>query len=257
MRLADTHCHIYMSPLKDHLDEVLARASSRGLKRLLVPGVDEASSFEALSLTRQVTAVKTFAAVGVHPHDVKDLKEGIPEELLSLGENESVLAIGETGLDYYRNLSPQDVQREFFIKHIEWAKCVGKPLICHVRDAYDEALEILKAEGASEVGGVLHCFQGEMEHAKKAIDMGFYISFACTITYRKNENLRRIAASIQPENILCETDSPYLSPEGLRGKPNEPANVGYVYETIAALRGIEVEELAEVVFDNSMRLLGW
>ena len=136
MRLADTHCHIYMSPLKGHLNEVLARASGKGLKRLLVPGVDEASSFEALSLTRQVRAVKTFAAVGVHPHDVKDLKEVIPRS--SLGENESVLAIGETGLDYYRNLSPRDVQRSF-IKHIEWAKCVGKPLICHVRDAYDEA----------------------------------------------------------------------------------------------------------------------
>jgi TatD DNase family protein len=255
--LVDTHCHIYMPALKSRLDDVLSRAVDRGLSRLLIVGADEASSFEALSLAKEISSIRTFAAVGVHPHDAKELNGVIPEELISLGENEHVIAIGETGLDYYRNLSPASAQRDIFAKHIEWAKSLKKPLICHIRDAYDEALAILKSEGAHEVGGILHCFQGNKDHAMRAIDMGFYISFACNITYKKNEILREVSASIPLDRVLCETDSPYLSPENSRGKVNEPANVSYVYETIASLRGMPFDELTKVVMENSISLLGW
>lgn len=255
--LVDTHCHVFMPELKSHLNEVLARATSKNLKRMLLVGFDEVSSFEALSLASKIDAIECFAAAGVHPHDAKEVEGEIPEELLSLGENERVVAIGETGLDYYRNLSPKDVQRHVFLKHIRWAKKIGKPLICHIRDAYDDALAILKSEGLGKAGGIMHCFQGSERQAMEAIDMGFYISFACTVTYRKNEALRKVAASIPLDRILCETDSPYLSPEHARGKTNEPANVIYVYETIASLRGMPLDEFADAVWENSVKLLGW
>ena len=255
--LVDAHCHVFMPELKSRLNDVLARATGEGLRRMLLVGFNEVSSFEALSLASKIEAIKCYAAVGVHPHDAKEVKGEISEELLSLGENERVVAIGETGLDYYRNLSPKEVQREVFLKHIRWAKKAGKPLVCHIRDAYDDALAILKSEGPGKAGGILHCFQGDERQAREAIEMGFYISFACNITYRKNDALREVAANIPLESILCETDSPYLSPEHARGKTNEPANVIHVYETIASLRGMPLDEFADAVWENSIKLLGW
>jgi TatD DNase family protein len=168
-----------------------------------------------------------------------------------------VVAIGETGLDFHYDPSPRNLQRDCFRQHIDLAINSGKPLVVHVREAYDEALDVLRRENADRCGGVIHCFAGEWRHAVEALDLGFYVSFAGPVTYPRSTGLREVAAKIPMDRLLCETDSPYLAPQPWRGKSNQPAYVAAVYETVAATRGIPIEELAEEVWRNAARLFGW
>lgn len=262
IRLFDSHCHLDMNEFRGSVSDVLARACDAGVCRVLLAACDEASSYEVLRIARENEAggVEVWAAAGVHPHEASGVADGLPEELTDLGFNNRVVAIGETGLDYYYDNSPRAVQAEVFERQLEWAQSVDKPVIVHLRnasdrasgDAYKEAMKILKRHGG--VRGVIHCFSGEKSDAKAALELGFYISFAGPLTYPKAHELRDVASYVPLERILCETDSPYLAPQSHRGRRNEPAYVRYVYEKLAEVRGMPVEELAPVIWSNADKL---
>jgi len=255
--LADTHCHLDMEQFREDLETVLDRAAEAGLRRLLVVGSDETSSFAVHRLALDYADRGVFAAVGVHPHDASSAAEGLSAELHDLANAPCVAAIGETGLDYHYDHSPRDVQRRVFADHVAWAVKAGKPLVVHIREAYDDALALLRSEDASRCGGVIHCFSGTWEDAKAALDLGFYVSFAGPVTFPRSAELREIAGRIPTDRILCETDAPYLAPQPFRGKRNEPAYVRFVYETLATARKTTFEALAEHVWKNAEALFGW
>ena len=258
MRLVDTHCHLNMKELSATLETTLRSAREAGLERLLVAGFDEPSSREAVTLARAHMREGLFAAVGIHPHDAKTCPSGkLPGTLAAWAQDSRVVAIGETGLDFYYDHSPRNLQGDCFRQHIDLAINFGKPLVVHVREAYDEALDVLRRENADRCGGVIHCFAGEWHHAVEALDLGFYVSFAGPVTYPRSTGLREVAAKIPMDRLLCETDSPYLAPQPWRGKSNQPAYVAAVYETVAATRGMPIEEFAEEVWRNAARLFGW
>ncbi len=256
-KLVDSHCHLAMEEFEEDLPEVLTRSSEAGVERILVAGSDEKGSLDAFRLVRERTGRGLFAALGIHPHDSVTASSGIPETIIELARRPEVVAVGETGLDYFYDHSPRDIQRKLFSLHVGLARELGKPLVVHVREAYDDALDTLRKEKASECGGVIHCFSGSMKDAIAAIDLGFYISFAGPVTYPKNGSLREIASAVPMDRILCETDAPYLSPQPRRGKRNEPAYVAWVYEAVAQARGIPLGNCIEAVWNNSARLFRW
>jgi TatD DNase family protein len=253
----DTHCHLNDEDFETDLDEVLSRAKAGNIARMMVVGTDELSSTRAVELAEKHPYYGLYASVGVHPHDSISIKDGLPDRVHQLSSGPVVRAIGETGLDYHYDHSPRDIQKISFAWHVDLAKQLNKPLIVHIREAYDDSMDILKREEARECGGVIHCFSGSWENAVAALDMGFYISFAGPLTYPRNHELRDVATRIPLENLLCETDSPYLAPQGKRGKRNEPANVKNVFEMIAELRGLDMETLQKAVWDNSCKLFKW
>lgn len=253
----DTHCHLNDEDFKSDLVEVLSRAKAENIARMMVVGTDEPSSTRAVELAVNYSHFGLYASVGVHPHDSITIKDGVPEWVYSLSSDPVVRAIGETGLDYYYDHSPRDMQKIAFAWHIDLARKLNKPLIVHIREAYEDSMNILKTEEARECGGVIHCFSGSWKNAVTALDMGFYISFAGPLTYPRNHELRDVASRIPLERLLCETDSPYLAPQGKRGKRNEPAYVGNVFELIADLRGLDMEILKEAVWDNSCKVFKW
>ena len=251
-----------MKEFRGGVGAVLARAGEAGVCRVLLAACDEASSYEVLNIARTagVSGVELWAAAGVHPHEASGVSGGLPEELTDLGSNSLVVAIGEMGLDYYYDNSPRDVQADVFEEQLEWARRVDKPVIVHLRnaaereqgDAYRDATAILK--GHRGVRGVIHCFSGDKSDAKAALDLGFYISFAGPLTYPKAQELRDVAAYVPEDRVLCETDAPYLAPQSHRGRRNEPAYVRCVYERLAEVRGVPLEELAPLIWRNSERL---
>lgn len=256
-----------MKEFRGKFEETLSKAYDVGVRRVLLAACDEMSSYEVIRLagaaeSGEASGVEVWAAAGVHPHDASGVKDGLPEELTDLAANKHVVAIGEMGLDFYYDNSPRKTQVEVFERQIDWARRVKKPIIVHLRnaenrsagDAYREAIGIMKRTAASDCGGVIHCFSGEIPDARAALDLGFYISFAGPITYPKAESLRKAAAYVPPDRILCETDSPYLAPQRMRGKRNEPALVCDVYEKIAEVRKTPLPDLAQTVWDNGSRL---
>ena len=259
MRYVDSHCHLNMKEFSTTLEEVLEEARTAGVQRLLVVGFDMASSAEAVSIARARRGEgQVFAAVGVHPHDAKTCPSGeLPKTLEGWALESEVVAVGETGLDFHYNLSPRKAQEESFRRHIDLAVRVGKPLVVHVREAYGEALEILREERADRCGGVIHCFSGDWQDAEAALDLGFHVSFAGPVTYPRSTGLRETAGKIPASRLLCETDSPYLAPQPWRGRTNRPAYVTAVYDVIAEERKVPVETLAEEVWRNAAELFGW
>ena len=249
----DSHCHLNPEHFPEGADPAIARAHEAGVSHLIVVGGDVASSAHAVGVARSHERDGVYAVVGVHPHDALSVTSGLPDDLLALARDKSVRAIGETGLDYYYNLSPREAQLSVLSMHLEWARKEKLPLVFHVRDAYDDMLAVLRSEG-NGLTGVIHCFSGTPEHAAAFLDMGYFLSFSGPVTYAKNEALRSVAAQVPGDRILCETDSPYLSPRRTRGKRNEPANVVDVYETVARVRGVPVEEFAIQVRENVFRL---
>lgn len=257
MRLIDSHCHLNDEAFDGDRAQVLARAKEAGLTRLLVVGSDEATSLGALDLARRHADDGLYCAVGVHPHESRLMGESIPVSLQEALSDPRVVAVGETGLDYYYDHSERSVQRDVFARQIAWAISASLPLVVHVRDAFDDAFAILEAEGAHRCGGVLHCFSGGPDEAERALALGFYLSFAGPLTYKKNDVLRAVAAAVPLDRILVETDSPYLAPHPLRGKRNEPAHVVLTFKVLAGLRGLNEEELASLIGENGRRLFGW
>jgi TatD DNase family protein len=248
----DTHAHLEM--LED-VEVVIKRALAHGVSRVVAVSSNLESSRRTLEIAR--TFPQVFAAVGVHPHEALSLNKEVLEELEKLSENQKVVAIGETGLDYHYMNSPREVQIASFKNHIELAKRLSLPLVIHVRDAHEDMVSILKEQIAEGVKGVIHCFTGDYLTANRYIDMGFYISFSGIITFKNADKIREAARIIPLERLLIETDSPYLAPFPFRGKRNEPAYVVYVAEKIAELRGELLEKIAEETTRNAKELFGF
>lgn len=247
--LIDTHAHLQDKALKNDLAEVLKRAKESGVEKIICVGYDYPTSVEAVELARQYEGI--YAVVGIHPHDAKELNDEILAKLYQLAGEEKVVAIGEIGLDYYRNLSPQEKQKEAFVAQIKLAREVGKPVVIHDRDAHQEVADIIKKEKAGINGGIMHCYSGHLPLAIELMKEGFYISFAGPVTFNNARKTQEVAANIPLERILIETDCPYLAPEPMRGKRNEPAYVSYVARKIAEIRRKNIEEIEYITSINA------
>jgi len=247
----DSHCHLNFPELADKLPDVLSLMATNQVTHALCVSVDLDKFPQVLQLAEQHDNL--YASVGVHP-DYELPVEPTQAELVLLASHPKVIAIGETGLDYFRLQGDLDWQRERFRTHIRAAREVGKPLIVHTRSAAADTLRILQEEDASKVGGVLHCFTESLEVAQAAIQMGFYISFSGIVTFKKALEIKQVAATIPLDRILIETDSPYLAPVPFRGKLNQPAYVMHVAEEIAKLRNTSLDEIGIATSENFRRL---
>jgi TatD DNase family protein len=252
--LIDSHAHIYGPDYLDDLESVLQRAHEAGVSTVIIPGADLASSREAVTVATGREGL--FAAVGVHPHDAAEVDDDVVEAIRNLAiENPSkVVAIGEVGLDFYRDRSPRPLQEVVFRRFISLARQLSLPLIVHDRDAHGEIMTILAEEKAHEVGGVLHCFSGDLEMARACRDLNFLISIPGTVTYPGNTQLHEVVRQFPVESLLIETDAPYLTPVPFRGKRNEPAHVRLVAQQIAALKGLSLEDVARITSRNARQL---
>jgi TatD DNase family protein len=253
--LIDSHAHIYGHEFHDDFAEMLERAAQAGVSHIVVPGGDLESSKEACELAARYDRI--YCAVGVHPHDamrVTDKCYAIFKEMAA--GNPKVVAIGEIGLDFYRDRSPREDQERVFRRFIRLARELSLPVIVHDRDAHEPTMRILREEKAAEAGGVLHCFSGDLEMARKCVDMGFFISIPGTITFAANEALREVVRGVKVEHLLLETDAPYLAPIPYRGKRNEPAYVRLVAERVAELKGLSVADVGRITTLNAKRLFG-
>ena len=255
-RLVDTHAHLDDEAFAADRDEVLTRARAAGVDTIITVGADLASSRQAVALAERHPWI--YAAVGVHPHDAVQADEAALAELARLAGHERVVAIGEIGLDFYRDLSPRPAQREALWAQLALARRLDLPVVVHDREAHAEVLAALRdwAHGYDGARGVLHCFSGDEDMAREAIGLGFYISFAGPLTYAKASRLQRLAATLPLDRLLVETDCPYLTPEPRRGRRNEPANVRLVAERMAALRGLPLAAVAQATTANAGRLFG-
>lgn len=253
--LIDSHCHLDLldlAALGGTLDTVLTEARHQGVGRMLCVSITLERFPEMLALVESLEGV--YASVGVHPNE-RDGREPRTEDLIALARGSSrIVAIGETGLDYFRSDGDTSWQRERFRRHIAAARGTGLPLIVHMRDANEDTLRILREEKAEEVGGVLHCFTGDLATAEAAMALGFYVSFSGIVTFASARALQEVAAAIPEDRILVETDSPYLAPVPHRGKINQPAYVRHVAEFIAQLRGVPYRQLAAATTENFFRL---
>lgn len=250
--LVDSHCHLNFPELKDRTDDIIKNANAQGVKYFLTVNT-RLSEYDFLkNLTEQYGSV--FCSVGVHPHDVKD------HDILTLSENLAValkntktIALGETGLDYYYGNTPPNEQKKSFNIHIECAKQFKVPLIIHTRDADEDTINTLLPY-KQNITGVFHCFSGGLELAKKALDLGFYISFSGIITFKKALDLMEIVKYVPVDRILVETDSPFLAPIPHRGKPNEPANVRFIAQKIATLKNLDIDIIETQTTQNFFKL---
>lgn len=250
--LFDSHAHINDERFDEDRDEVIEHLRENSIDLVVNPGADMPSSRSAVELANKVDFI--YSAVGVHPHDVETMTDKDLEELKNLAkENEKVVAIGEIGLDYYYDLSPRELQKEWFIKQIELANELGLPFIVHDRDAHGDTFDIIKKYKAPETGCVLHCYSGSLELALEYIKMGCYISIPGTVTFKNNRKTVEVAENIPMEWMFIETDSPYLTPVPYRGKRNDPSKVRYVAEKVAELRGISYEEVCEITKENAKK----
>ena len=248
--LIDSHAHIQGKEYAGESAAVIQRAGEAGVEQIIVVGGagDMSSNTAAVALAESCAGL--YATVGMHPHDAKDVGEEELRELRELALHPKVIAVGETGLDYYYNHSPREVQRRVFAQFICLAEETGLPLVVHERDAASEALGLLRSEGAGKIRGVIHCFTGDYDAACAYLDLGFYLSFTGIITFKNAEPLRDVVRKVPLDNMLVETDSPYLTPVPHRGKRNEPAYVRFVAETVASVKGLNIEEVASVTTNN-------
>jgi TatD DNase family protein len=249
--LVDSHCHLDFPDLSNRLPEVLRHMQENDVGIAVCIGVNLEDFPRVLSLAEAHRQL--YATVGVHPEYV-DAEEPGMEQLGKLADHPKVIAIGETGLDYYWHKDRPEWQRERFRTHIRAARQCGKPLVVHMRDAANDTLAILKEEGAGEVGGVMHCFTEDWQVARAAIDLNFHISFSGIVTFKNALALKDVACKAPLDRILVETDSPYLAPVPYRGKINEPAYVRHVAAEIARLRGLSTEEVADASTKNFHQL---
>ncbi|MEW6331151.1 MAG: TatD family hydrolase [Pseudomonadota bacterium] len=249
--LVDSHCHLNFEPLHADVDEVLRRARDNGVGYMLCVSVTLETFPEIRALAHGHPNL--FASVGVHPNE-REGREPSVEDLTALADDARVVAIGETGLDYYRSQGDMAWQQERFRRHIRAAKQSGKPLIIHTREAAADTLRIMREEGAGEVGGVMHCFTESWEVARAALDQNFHISFSGIVTFRNAEALREVAKQVPPDRLLVETDAPYLAPVPFRGKTNEPAFVKHVAECLATLRNAAFDDIAAQTTKNFFAL---
>ncbi len=254
--IIDTHAHIDMNSYDEDREEIINRALKQGIKYIVNVGCDVESSQRSVELTEHYDFI--YATAGVHPHDVKNINGHTFDQIRILLDHPKVIALGEIGLDYFKNYSPQDVQRAHFRNQIEIAKELNKPIIIHCRDAKEDMISILSEyydnpEGKS---GIFHCFAGDVELAEAALRMGFYISFSGSVTFKKAETLREVAKMVPADRLFAETDCPFLTPVPKRGKRNEPAYVNYTIDKLAEVRGLRVEDVLRSMEQNFHDLFG-
>ena len=250
--LIDTHCHLDFPELAGNLDDIFARMRINGVDRALCVSVNLEDFPKVLALAQ--THEHLYASVGVHP-DYPDTTEPSVEDLVRLAQHPKIVAIGETGLDYYRLSGDLEWQRTRFRTHIRAAKQCRKPLIIHTRSAAADTIRVMQEEGASEAGGVMHCFTETWEVAQAALDMGFYISFSGIVTFKNAKALKQVAQKVPLDRLLIETDSPYLAPVPFRGKTNDPSLVKHVAEEIARLRDCSFDLIAQKTTENFYKLI--
>lgn len=253
----DSHCHINFPELAARMPEVLAKMADNQVTHALCVSVDLPDFPQVLALAHQYPHI--YASVGVHP-DYEDTPEPSVEQLVQLADDPKIVAIGETGLDYYRLEGDLEWQRERFRTHIKASRLTRKPLIIHTRSASEDTIRIMREEGAGTdaggVAGVMHCFTESLAVAQAAIEMGFYISFSGIVTFKSAKELQAVALALPLERMLIETDAPYLAPVPYRGKMNEPGFVAHVAEYLAQLKGVSVQEVAAQTSANFRRLFG-
>lgn len=247
----DSHCHLDFPDLARNIPEILKRMHNNQVGQALCVSVNMPDWQNLISLVEQNPNL--WASVGVHP-DYEDTEEPTVEDLVAKSQHDRVVAIGETGLDYFRLTGDLDWQRERFRTHIRAAKEAGLPLIIHTRSSAEDTLRIMREENAHEVGGVMHCFTETWEVAQAAMDMGFYISFSGIVTFKNAVSLQDIARKISCDRMLIETDSPFLAPVPYRGKTNDPSLVIHVAEKIAELRGVSLQEIESITTENFFKL---
>lgn len=250
--MIDTHCHIDFPDFDRDREEIIAQAEAFGVTHLINIGTDKESSRRSVALADKYPHI--YATVGVHPHDSRTLDKKLLSEIEELAGSPKVVGIGEIGLDYYRNLSPHDIQRKAFVEQLELAIRLNLPVVIHVREAMEEALEIVERY-AGQLRGVFHCFPGTTEQAQRVAELGFYIAVNGVITYPKSK-MAVVASEVDLETVLIETDCPYLTPVPYRGKRNVPGNVKLVCERLAELRDISVSEADKVTTRNAEKLFG-
>ena len=250
----DSHCHVDEEAFDEDREEVLSRMKANGVTRCAVIGSDMETSRRAAAFAAAHSGV--VAAGGFHPHEASRFRESDLDELREMYQKGRIRAIGEIGLDFYYDHSPRDVQREVCIRQMELAWELKAPVAYHIRDAHQEMLEIMKGMKARLTGGIIHCFSGSAEIAKEYLKLGYFISFAGPLTFKKAPRLQEAAKLVPKDRLLIETDSPYMAPEPVRGRRNEPTNVRYVGLKMAELRGEEPEEVAAYTTENAMQVYG-
>jgi TatD DNase family protein len=255
MRLFDTHAHLHFPDYAEDLDAVLERARAAGVRGMVTIGTDRETNRAVTALVKRVPDV--WATVGIHPHDAGEAAEADFEEMERLaGEEPKVVGFGEMGLDFFRDLSPREAQDKVFRRQIDIARRARKPIVVHCRDAHAETLAVLGEERAGETGGVMHCFSGDVEIARRCLELGLYISLAGPVTYKNARALPEVARFVPGDRLVIETDCPYLPPTPHRGKRNEPAYVALTAACIAELRGTDPEALCDALTANAAKLFG-
>jgi TatD DNase family protein len=252
--LVDSHAHLELEPLPADAAAVVERASAARVAYIVTVGIDLDDARRALALADRFERV--FACVGFHPHNAKEADEETLLQIEKLAHHPKVVGYGEIGLDFFRNHSPRDCQIEIFARQLALAQKLAKPVVIHLRDAYQQGLDMLEQARPFPAGGIIHCFSGTEGDARRALDLGFHISIPGTVTYKKNETLRSIVRSVPAERLLLETDCPFLAPEPLRGKDNEPAYIVHTARRVAEVRGVTYEEICSTTTVNAVRVFG-
>ena len=253
MKIIDTHCHLNDEALFNDLDNVIERAKNAGVDKMIVIGWDEKSSKLAIRIAEQYDFV--YAAIGFHPENIFDINDEILYKTLELSNHPKVVAIGEIGLDYHWTKDPEkrELQKQYFIKQIEYANKVGLPISIHSREAFNDTLEILKSHKPL-CSGVMHCYSGSVDNLQDIINLNLYIGLDGPVTFTNAKTPKEVAAEVPIERLVVETDCPYLSPHPLRGTVNEPANISLVVDEIANIRQMSKKHLLDVLYKNSCEL---
>lgn len=251
--LIDTHSHIDM-PDFENLDEIITNAKNNCVEKIIIPSVDRSSFEKVIKISNNYEGV--YCALGIHPTEFKEILDEDFDKIIELSSNDKVVAVGECGLDYYWEKTPERIsqQKEIFLRQINIAKQIKKPLNVHDRDAHKDCFDLLTQNLNGEIPVVMHCFSGSLEFAKECIKKGFYIALGGVVTFKNAKKAHEIAKEIPLEYLLLETDAPYLTPEPYRGKRNEPAYVKFVAERIAQIRGISIDEVAEATTNNARKV---
>jgi TatD DNase family protein len=250
--LFDTHAHLHVPEFADDLTAVLDRARAAGVHRLVTIGTDVATTAAAIALAARVDRV--WATAGIHPHDAGEADEAAFAQIERQAGDPRVVAIGEIGLDFFRNLAPREAQERTFRRLLDLARRLGKPAVMHCRDAHAETLAILHDERVWEVGGIMHCFSGDVAIARRCLDLGLAISLAGPVTYPNPRALPEVARFVPADRLVLETDCPFLPPQGYRGQRNEPAYLAHTAARVAELRGEPLDTLGPRLSDNARRL---
>jgi TatD DNase family protein len=250
--LFDTHAHLHFPEFTADLSEVLVRARAAGVSRMVTIGTDAATSRAAIDIAGREADV--WAAVGIHPHDAGEADDAAFAEIARLARQPRVVAVGEIGLDFFRNLSPREAQERVFRRLLALGREVGKPVLIHCRDAHEDVLRILTEERVGEMGGIMHCFSGNASVARRCLDLGLLISLAGPVTYPNARTLPDVARLVPDDRLVIETDCPFLPPQGHRGQRNEPAYLALTAARVAELRGEALEPLAARLSANARRL---